>query len=160
MGATRLKVRRISRAEARHSLFFSSLLHRLHSRMFPGPGIKHPVYSACRRPPSLLTGFLAYPVLFGFVFCSVHFLICIALLSALLQYPYYRILQLAFKGDFALVQRSSLGLSNINNNNNNKQPQQKTVKILLVHFSLETSDQCTGSRKLGRCSSVGMTKGG
>ena len=87
VGTTRLKARRLSRAEARNSLF-SSLLHRLHSRMFPRPGIKLPVYSACRKIPSPLIDFLPYPGLLGFVFRSLLFLIYMALISILLQNPH------------------------------------------------------------------------
>lgn len=57
----------------------------------------------------------------------------------------FRISRLAFKGNFPSVQRSSLELCNI----------KKMLQICLVHFHLETSDQCRDSRDIGISSTWG-----
>lgn len=111
VGITRLNVRRLPRAEARNSLFSPAF----GTGFIPGcsqRGIKHPVYSVCRRSPSLLIGFLS---------CCVFFFLLVFLALSSLNGSHFdpftkfsfRISQLTFKGNFTWPQRGSLEVFNI-----------------------------------------------
>ena len=102
MEILRLKVRRISGAEAKISPF-SLAFAQASFQDVPQSG-NYPVYSVCRRPPSLLIDFLSCLVCLAFHFAlsnlsSSHFDP-----STIFS---FRISKLALKGNFALAQRCS-----------------------------------------------------
>ena len=102
MEIVRLKARRISGAEAKISPF--SLAFAQASFQDVPQSRNYPVYSVCRRPPSLLIKFLSCPVLSCFLFFALSNLSSHFDPSTIFS---FRISKLALKGNFALAQRCS-----------------------------------------------------